>query len=130
MSESPEKMLHEVIRRDGRYPMDAFEFLHEGLARAVRREYGEQLDVEGPKHVTGPQLCVALRDEALDRWGLLAKAVLARWNVRATLDFGQMVYLLVDNGLMQKTDKDSVEDFRDVYDFDAAFGAGQVFREG
>jgi uncharacterized repeat protein (TIGR04138 family) len=32
-----------------------------------------------------------------------------------------MVYLLVDNDLMRKTEEDSVEDFRDVYAFDQAF---------
>jgi len=47
--------------------------------------------------------------------------VLARWNIRATIDFGHMVYLLIDNEFMHKTPEDSVEDFRDVYDFSEAF---------
>lgn len=32
-----------------------------------------------------------------------------------------MVYLLVDNGFMQKTDEDSLDDFRSVYEFEQAF---------
>ena len=58
---------------------------------------------------------------------MLARAVLARWNIRNTIDFGQMVYLLVDNGFMRKTDEDSIEDFRDVYDFADAFEVGEDF---
>ncbi len=32
-----------------------------------------------------------------------------------------MVYLLIDHDFMKKTDEDSLEDFRDVFDFDKAF---------
>jgi uncharacterized repeat protein (TIGR04138 family) len=127
MSQKPENELEEVIRRDGRYPLEAFAFLHEGLARAVKEMYGQESEKPGPRHVDGRQLCRSLRQEALERWGLLAPAVLARWNIRATLDFGQMVYLLVNNNLMQKTDTDSLEDFRDVYPFETAFRPGSVF---
>ena len=40
-----------------------------------------------------------------------------------------MVYLLVENELMGKTEDDSLEDFRDVYDFDEAFGPGEILKE-
>ena len=52
----------------------------------------------------------------------LARTVLARWNIRRTYDFGRIVFAMVDNGLMQKTEEDSIEDFRDVFDFKHAFG--------
>ena len=68
-------------------------------------------------------MCLALRDLAVERWGLMARAVLARWRVRGTIDFGNMVYLLIDNNFMKKTEEDTLEDFRDVYGFDEAFGA-------
>ena len=129
MSDRPEKKLYEVIKADGRYPPDAFAFLQVGLARAVGEVYGEntEADEDKPHHVSGRQLCNALRDEGKDRWGMLARTVLNRWNIHETLDFGKMVYLLVENDLMQKTEKDSVEDFRDVYGFDEAFGAEEIF---
>jgi len=116
MSESPEKRLEEVVQEDGRYPLEAFGFLHDGLGRAVSKVHGDETEPDKPHHVTGEQLCGALREEAL-----------ARWNVHSTIDFGNMVYLLVENGLMHKTDEDSVEDFRDIYDFQEAFGPGAVF---
>ncbi len=128
MSERPEKKFEEVICRDGRYPREAFAFLHEGLARAVKDIYGGKTGDEGPHHVTGRQLCEALRDEALERWGLLAPAVLKRWGIRETMDFGKMVYLLTGNELMKKSDTDSIDDFRDVYDFALAFGPDVVFQ--
>ena len=128
MSDRPEKKFEEVICRDGRYPREAFAFLHAGLARAVKDVYGEQAKGEGSHHVKGRQLCEALRDEALERWGLLAPAVLGRWNIRETMDFGRMVYLLTGSELMKKSDTDSIDDFRDVYDFALAFGPNVVFQ--
>ena len=125
----PEKLLLEVVRADGRYPLDAFAFLYEGLARAAKEVHGEAGKARRPRHVTGQQLCHALREEAIERWGLLAKTVLAKWRIHATVDFGNMVYLLVENELMGKTEEDSLEDFRDVFDFDEAFGTGEILKE-
>lgn len=128
MSKKPEKQLAEAVQEDGRYPLEAFAFLLDSLRRAAKQVYGDAVDEDAPHHVTGRQLCLGLRDEALERWGMLARTVLARWNVHSTLDFGEMVYLLVENGHMHKTDEDSLADFRDVYDFDEAFGPGEVFK--
>ena len=126
MKEAPEKSLEEVVREDGRYPLEAFAFLNEALGRAVKDIHGSASE-EGPHHVSGQQLCRALREEARDRWGMLAPAVLGRWNIHGSIDFGRMVYLLVENRIMSKTEEDSIEDFRDVFDFDQAFSAEPVF---
>ena len=57
------------------------------------------------------------------RWlmRLMARTVLRRWNIRRTEDFGKIVFTLVENGDMGKTDGDTIEDFRRVYDFATAF---------
>ncbi len=78
-------------------------------------------DFPGSRHVTGQELARGIADYGRDRFGPLARAVFAHWGIRETLDFGHIVFSLVDNGLMGRTDEDSLEDFRDVYDFDEAF---------
>lgn len=128
MYDNPEQAIEEVIRRDGRYPREAFAFLTEGLNRAVKKVHGEGELPSGKRHVTGGQLCLSLRELAVDNWGLLAPLVLERWNLRGTIDFGQMVYLLIQHDLMAKTDEDSIEDFRDVYDFAEAFELDENFQ--
>ena len=128
MSDKPEKRLAEVVREDGRYPLEAFGFLLDGMHRAAKEIYGEAVEEDALHHVSGRQLCSGLRDEAKERWGMLAGTVLARWNVHSTLDFGEMVYLLVENDHMHTTEEDSLEDFRDVYDFEEAFGPGEIFK--
>ncbi len=122
----PQIDLEAIIRDDGRYPIDAFKFLHDGLDRAVRRRHGQTTPGKG-HHVTGEEICLALRDLAIKRWGLLAPTVLTKWNIHATIDFGEMVYLMIDRGVWNKTPEDSVEDFRDIYDFHTAFGGAADF---
>ena len=80
----------------------------------------EQLGAAG-RHVSGQQLCEGLREFALLEWGMLARTVLARWNISRTVDFGRIVFALIDNGWMSATDEDDLDDFRDVYDFKSAF---------
>ncbi len=113
MSDTQDKF-ETVIREDARYLPEAYGFLHEALALAVERVHDAA--VEKDRHVSGQQLSAALRDLARMRYGLMAKTVLQSWGVRKSIDFGNMVYLLIENELMGKADGDSIEDFRDQFD--------------
>ena len=108
------------------YPPEAFAFVREGLHLAATQAHGPEAELTNPalagkRHVSGQQLCEALRNLAIRRWGLMAKTVMHNWHIHSTLDFGKIVYAMIDNQLMQKTDRDSLEDFRDTFDFNQAF---------
>lgn len=108
-----------------RYPLDAFHFIRRGLDHTVHTLHANPEELsESERHVSGSQLCEGLRDFAIDQYGLLARTVLARWAINATDDFGQIVFAMVNGGLMQATERDSVRDFERVFDFDAAFDVG------
>ena len=99
--------------------------LPEPVMNAIEAAGGcEQLN----RHISGRELCWGLRDYALKRWGFLARAVLESWNIRATLDFGRIVFGFIDADLMQKQADDTIEDFQDVYSFEEAFD--EPFRTG
>jgi uncharacterized repeat protein (TIGR04138 family) len=115
-----QKQLHAVVQKVGIYPLDAYLFVQQGLQTAVERIHARTATDES-HHVTGEQLCHGLREVATERWGFLARTVLHTWGIRRTLDFGRIVYAMIDAGLFSKTDEDSIEDFRDVYDFATAF---------
>ena len=119
------ELYERAIRDDGRYPPEAYEFLHRGLERTVRTLHDEDQPPKS-RHVSGQQLCEGLRLLATESWGPLAQAVLASWNIRTTRDFGEMVFLLVELGLMGKQESDRIEDFDGVYSFHDAFGAYQI----
>jgi len=116
--DGPEISLDELARRRGRYPLEAYQFVCEGLRYTLEKYCG---NCEAREHVTGQTLCWGLRDYALDRWGLFARDVLRRWRISATRDFGEIVYDMVNSGLMSKTETDRIEDFNGVYDFKSAF---------
>jgi len=100
----------EASRQRGELPEDVAEALE---------------SVGGPesmnRHITGQQLCSAVRDEALKRWGMMARSVLGRWNITRTEDLGAIIFALVDNDRLQKQPTDKREDFDNVFSFDEAF---------
>jgi uncharacterized repeat protein (TIGR04138 family) len=117
--------LAELLRRDRRYQFDAYVFVFEALRYAQQKlsmgaAADEELDPdeEEERHVSGQQLCEAIRRYAVQQYGLLAKRVLNHWGIHATSDFGEIVFNLIDIGQMRKTDTDRREDFEDVFDFD------------
>jgi len=100
-----------------RYPCyheTAYLFILSGLHYTIER-LGE------PRHISGRELAEGCRDLALERWGLMARAVLDYWGIRSTRDLGAIVFALVECGVLVKQDDDSMEDFDGVYDFAQAF---------
>ena len=111
------------IVKSSNYSLEAFLFLQRGLDYTVRQIYGEPAENDQPqrRHITGKQLCCGLRDYAIQEYGLLALTVMRRWRITRCEDFGRIVFELVDAGLMQRSQGDTIEDFIDVFDFAEAF---------
>jgi len=128
------------IAEDAGYPVDAFLFVQRGLDFTVKGIHGdepeqtpyedlEEDEIPSSRHVSGQQLCLGLRDFAKREYGLLARGVLARWNINQSEDFGRIVFAMVEGGLMHKTDEDTIEDFMDVFSFDEAFSSHLLLGE-
>ena len=73
------------------------------------------------RHVSGAELCWGLREYSQLRWGLLARTVLELWSIRCTYDFGRLVFAMIEYEFMQKQPCDSIDDFKEVFDFREAF---------
>ncbi len=73
------------------------------------------------RHLTGRELAEGCRDMALVRYGVLARTVFEHWGIRTSADIGEVVFTLVDTGLLMSQPQDSKDDFIDVFDFDTAF---------
>ena len=73
------------------------------------------------RHITGPELARSYREVALQRFGVMARLVLEHWGVRETIDIGDIVFTLVDMGLLISQPQDTRDEFVDVFDFDLAF---------
>ena len=111
--------LQDLLRRDTRYAEAAYFFVREALDHTIKQL---AKPAEGPaRHVTGRELCEGLRDLALKEFGPMARTVLRHWGLNATADVGNIVFNLVGEGILGKTDQDRQEDFTGVYDFDETF---------
>lgn len=109
------KKLSQIAKEDGRYNPAALKFVYDGLGFTIKQVTDE------PQHIDGKALCEGLRQLALKRWGRLAKLVLNNWGIKTTRDFGEIVYLMIENQWMSSQPTDSIDDFNDAYDFDTAF---------
>ena len=136
---NPKHPLAELLRRDTRYHFDAYTFVFDALrygqeklgygtpeGEALQRDE-EDDDPELERHVTGQELCLAIRRYAIEQYGLMARVVLRSWGVNSTSDFGEIVFNLIDIGQMRKTDNDRREDFDNVFDFEDALNERAVF---
>lgn len=118
-----------IRTRASQIPEEAFEFVREGLRHTAQGVHGpapllpDPAD-EGRRHITGQQLCLGLKSFAIQRYGMLSGVVLARWGVTRTDDFGTIVYAMIDRKELRAGERDSIDDFKSVYDFAEAFGPG------
>lgn len=129
--------LYQVVNQDPRYPIDAYRFVQDALAYAAdSQELGSHIysdpdcDVESTphlarheRHLTGQQLCEAIRRYALNQFGYMSKIVLNNWNMDTTSCFGDIVYNMISVGIMKKSRRDERSHFDDVYCFDEVFQA-------
>ena len=103
-----------------RYQFEAYRFLLSALHDTMKK-------INPPRHITGGEFCEGILNYAVAQFGPMARAVLEYWGIKNTLDFGHIVFELVEVGLMRKTEEDSLNDFKDIYDFDTAFSKKTFF---
>jgi uncharacterized repeat protein (TIGR04138 family) len=111
----------ELLQQDQRFHLEAYYFVREALAYAQEILKMPAQGSEGEQHITGQQLCEAIRQYALEQYGFMAKTVLNSWGVHSTSDFGEIVYNLIRIKHMKRSKSDRREDFDDCYDFANAF---------
>ncbi len=112
----------ELALRDGRFSPEAFQFILDSLDHAIGLT-GRSAEKGTDRHVTGRELLEGLKGYALELFGPLGAHVWRSWGIRSTLDWGKIVFLLVDSELLSRQDSDSIDDFRDAFEIDQVFEA-------
>ena len=120
------RKIEEIAERDGRYRNEAYLFIYAALEYTVRKLKRDRSQTPESRHVTGQELSGCIADYAREQYGPITRAVFEYWGIRETLDFGRIVFNLVDAGMMGKRAEDSLEDFREVYDFDETFDPKRI----
>jgi len=117
MQQTLNNVLEKIIEGDPRYKEDAYEFVLESLSFTQKK-------FKRSKHVSGLELLEGIKILLMEKFGPMTLTVLQHWGIQTTEDFGNIVFNLVDNKVLSKTDDDHIDHFRDVYDFDKVFNKG------
>ncbi len=114
-----DEVVEKILAQDPRFARDAYHFTREALdftQKLISRENKGNV-----RHVTGQELLEGIRQFALQQYGPMTVTVLEEWGVKNSRDFGEIVFKMVESGLLAKTEKDTRDDFQDGYDFTEAF---------
>ena len=108
-----------IVAKDTRFARDAYTFVREAL------DFTQKLagkETRGAiRHVSGQELLAGIRKFALEQFGPMAATVFDEWGVKSCRDFGEIVFNMVEIGLLAKTEKDTRDDFQNGYNFTDAF---------
>lgn len=107
-----------ILLRDTRYAREGYVFTQEALAYTQDKiqKTGSQT-----RHVTGQELLGGIREYALGQFASMTVMVLGEWGITHCEDFGEIVFNMVEEGILSKTEEDSRKDFTGGFDFYDAF---------
>lgn len=109
-----ESILDQLRERNPRFHGKAYLFLLSALHSVMK-------DLDEPRHISGQELAEGVRELALEQYGPIARTVLEHWGIHTTQDLGEIVFTLVDAGVLIKQSGDSRADFEDIFDFEDVF---------
>jgi uncharacterized repeat protein (TIGR04138 family) len=118
-----EELLDRLKIRNPRFHGKAYLFLLSSLHHVM----GE---LDRPRHISGPELAHGARSLAVARFGPLARTVLEHWGIHSTEDLGEIVFALVEAGVLIAEEQDRPEDFRELFDFEEAFDRNYPWTAG
>lgn len=115
-------IIRKLCEEDNTYPPMAYCFVRDSVHKAIealikdekkKNPFADEVEPD----ISGNNLCYFFRDTLLARFGPCAIDVLDTWNIKKTNDFGKIVYKLISVKILGKSEKDSIDDFDNVYDF-------------
>lgn len=109
------RVIEGIAESKGKYSREAYIFVLRALEYTLSK-------LKVRRHVTGRELLWGISEFGRLQYGPMTKLVFEHWGITKTEHFGEIVFHMVEAGLMSKTEEDSIEDFKDVYDFEEEFG--------
>ena len=111
-----DEVLDQLQERNPRFHARSYLFVLQALHSVIQ-------GLDEPRHISGLELTNGVRDLAIGSYGPLARTVLEHWAIHGTEDIGNVVFAMVEQGILVKQDDDDPEDFADLFDFEEAFEA-------
>ena len=110
-------IIDEIRDHDDRYRREAYLFIMQSLHEVVR-------SLSQPRHVSGQELLGAVIEMAHQEFGPLAHTVFQEWGLKEGRDVGQVVFSLVEAGVLGKEPADNIADFEGGIDLETELQKG------
>ena len=110
-------IIFNICEHDSRYYPEAYGFVMEALSFSQKK-------FKKSKHISGEELLAGIKALLLNKFGPMTLVVLKHWGIKATDDFGNIVYNLVENKVLAKDTHDHYDSFKNASDFDEVFNKG------
>jgi len=117
MSQQFDTILENISTKDPRYKEEAYEFIMEALSYTQKK-------FKRTKHVSGEEILEGIKDLLIKQFGPMTIMVLENWGITETEDFGNVIFNLVRNKVLNKTEEDDITTFKNAYDFEEVFDRG------
>lgn len=114
-----DEVLEKILAKDPRFHRDAYHFLREALDH-TQKQIGKANSGQ-VRHVTPQELLDGIRQFGIQQFGPMAVTVFEEWGIHNCRDFGEIVFNMVESGLLAKTETDTRDGFQNGYDFTDAF---------
>lgn len=108
------KVVEEISKVDPRYKVNAYIFVIVAVERTISA-------LSSVRHISGQELLDGITDYAIEQFGPMSKEVFNFWGIIESTDFGNIVFNLIEAGLLTKTAEDSIDDFKNGADFKKIF---------
>ncbi|MGB8354184.1 MAG: Minf_1886 family protein [Chthoniobacteraceae bacterium] len=116
-----------ILATDTRYDSEAYAFVRDALDFTIKlRKKGNKEELVS-RHISGQELLDGVRQYALKEFGPMVPTVFGYWGIQCCEDIGHIVFNLIKKEIFGKSDRDTLEDFKNGFDFHEAFVAPFVF---
>jgi len=112
--------VEKIINNDPRFSEEAYEFISDAVIYTTQRI---EKKANTTRHISGQELLEGIKHFAISQFGPLTQEVLATWGITDTISIGHIVFNMVDHHLLGSTEEDSIDDFKNGFDFNTAFTA-------
>ena len=107
------QLVGKIVERDLRYRPGAYEFVSDAVSYTIRSLQREKLSRE-KRHVSGGELIRGVVRYAETQFGPLAWEVLSDWGITTGPAIGDVVFNMIEVGLLTAGKQDSKEDFNEI----------------
>ena len=104
--------MREIASSDAALTFEAYKFVSEAVSHAIHKHRTPGC----VRHVGASEIMEASAELAYNTYGLIGDEVLRGWGLKSPVDFGRVVFNLIEHRVLSRSENDNPEDFELEFD--------------